>query len=156
MAGFYFGKEKKMKTMYIMIGVSGSGKTTYVKEHKKFRDEIVSVDKMKEEYFGTVGADVKKDELFWNEFVNRIDDLLSTDEDVWIDANNLYLSDRKELNRIAKNHQYQVVAMLMNKELNDLLIDAKLPEHKIINQYFSLEHPIKGVDVDHIQEVSFF
>ena len=86
-----------MPALYLMCGLPGCGKTTYIKEHLGRYDIHVSRDKIR---FGRLGA---KDEYFskeqdvFKEFCRQINDGLAKGYNVYADATHLNLASRNKL-----------------------------------------------------------
>ena len=102
-----------MSTLYVMCGVPGSGKSTWLKNHTKAGDKIVSRDEIRfslikegEEYFS------KENEVF-EIFCFEIQTALNKGFDVYADATHINRgSRRKLLNEVAK-YANEVIAIEM-------------------------------------------
>lgn len=86
-----------MKTLWLMCGLPGSGKSTWLKNNIKDKDKIISRDQIRfsllvenDEYFD-------KEHLVWQEFIRSIREKLNQYEDVFVDATHL---NEKSRNRI--------------------------------------------------------
>lgn len=142
------------KTLYIMCGAAGSGKTTWVRENAtpgvsahisrdRIRFEMVSED---EDYFS-------KENDVYAEFVRQIVQALQCPwiEEVYADATHLNKKARERLVReINKyNVEYILVAIVIRPSLKETLIRNAnrsgrefVPETVIKNMYNSYAHPV--------------
>lgn len=63
-------KPTREQKLYVLVGPSGSGKSTWTAAHKGDRDEVVSMDTMKLEYFtactGKVNTEFPSDDAFYD------------------------------------------------------------------------------------------
>lgn len=86
-------------TLYIMVGISGSGKTTIAQEMVKKMPSIAYVSR------DTIRFSMLKDEedyfthetVVYTQFINKIADALSHNQDVIADATHLNWNSRKKL-----------------------------------------------------------
>ena len=105
--------------LFIMVGIPGSGKSTYAKNHLSnalyvSRDEIrFSLVAENEEYFS------KEDEVF-TEFINAINLGLAMNNDVIADATHLNAKSRLKLlaNLDLNKEKTEVIAIVMRTPLN--------------------------------------
>ena len=79
-----------MNKLLILIGLQGSGKSTWADEYKKYDVKVVSSDKIREEHNWQIdNASV------FNEFYKRIDEHLANGYDVIADATNITIKSRR-------------------------------------------------------------
>ena len=79
-----------MNKLFILIGLQGSGKSTWAEEYKKYDVKVVSSDKIREEHNWQIdNASV------FNEFYKRIDEHLANGYDVIADATNITIKSRR-------------------------------------------------------------
>lgn len=88
-----------MNKLYVMVGIPGSGKSTFIKNHLKETDKVVSRDEIRfslvaeeEEYFS------HEKEVF-RKYVDTIAEYLAYGNDVYADATHLNESSRGKLLR---------------------------------------------------------
>lgn len=102
-----------MTNVIMMCGLPGSGKSTYVKEHKGEMDLYISRDLIrfsllgeKEEYFG-------KETLVYNTFVDTINKALQTRvvKNIWVDATHPTPGSRYKLLR--RIHGYKKLSIIV-------------------------------------------
>ena len=86
-----------MPRLIILVGVSGSGKSLWVKEYsKEFNISVVCPDSIRREICGDV-SDQSKNALVWRIAKGRVVDLLGAGKDVILDATNLKSKERRSL-----------------------------------------------------------
>ena len=88
-----------MPKLYVMCGISGSGKSTYAKSIQssaRNRTIIVSTDELRAMFYGDA-SDQTDPELIFNMAYSMIQMLLERDYDVIFDAMNLKARARKDL-----------------------------------------------------------
>ena len=132
-----------MSTLYMMVGCPGSGKSTFAKTLKgKYisRDEIrFKLLQDKDNYFA------KEGEVF-QKFIYEIEEGLSKDSDVIVDATHLNKGSRHKL--LSKIHPEKVIAIVMDTPLDVCLQRnaqrsgrALVPEDVIRNMYQNMTMP---------------
>lgn len=78
-----------MRLLQILIGISGAGKSTYIKKHNEPNYTILSLDTIRKEILGDV-SDQSKNKEIYKIFLERFEDLIkNTDNDICIDNTNL-------------------------------------------------------------------
>ena len=82
-----------MATLYVMIGVPGAGKSTFVKEHPEIN--VVCPDEIRQELFGDAENQEQGKKVFQIAF-NRARNLLDAGQDVIFDSTNVRRKYRKD------------------------------------------------------------
>ena len=138
-----------MATLFLMMGIPGAGKSTFIKEHIKEGQVWVSRDSIRfnfvkedEEYFS------KEADVF-NTFVDYINSYLTKGFDVYADATHLSKGSRKKLlSRItAKPEAIEIIWIRTKLEnalkQNELRKDTRayVPPSVIRRTYNQLEEP---------------
>lgn len=78
-----------MRLLQILIGISGAGKSTYIKKHNEPNYAILSLDSIRKEILGDV-SDQSKNREIYKIFLGKFEDLLKrTDYNICIDNTNL-------------------------------------------------------------------
>lgn len=144
--------------VYIMVGVAGAGKDTYIREHLK-DTEVISSDDIRMEYYGEYRQD-RNEEVFAVAHKRLLNALKGT-KDITFNATNLNRKRRSHLyNNIkeyAKQNNISVeveILMLLRslktlKEHNDKREEAKRVGEEVIERmYINLQPPRAGVDCD--------
>lgn len=114
---------KNKKKIYILVGISGSGKSTWLQNHKKTfaidhaiisRDTIrFSMLKEGEDYFA-------REKDVWKEFIHQIKDSLVVNTETFVDATHLNERSRGKLLRALRNY-------LSNVSIEAIYFKVSLP-----------------------------
>ena len=139
-----------MSKLIMMVGIPGSGKSTYAKAHLAPEDIYVSRDEIRfdilqdgEEYFSREGEVFKI-------FVYEIGRNLKLDKTVWVDATNLNKGSRAKLLNAIERYttansleiRYLDVSLETALERNKQRTGrALVPEDAITNMYYKLVAP---------------
>lgn len=149
------------KQIDILIGVAGSGKSTYAKNMSY--DKVFSSDAYRMDYFGDLQHQEKDHQTKIWDFLNR--DLFSYIETVpsfhiCLDATNLSRKRRTHLYKLLKTNDVVVTSVVFMTPLYQLHLTNEyrqshdeskaVPEHIIQRMYETLEVPFIGVDTDNI------
>ena len=144
-------KNTPHSTVFVMVGIPGSGKSTYSKIHYKnikyvSRDEIrFSVLKLNEDYFS-------HEKQVYNIFIKEIVSAIENQQDVCVDATHTTIASRAKLmnaiERNTKNKDFNYVYVVMNIPIERVLSQnnkrsgiAKVPEDAIWNMYNTMTVP---------------
>jgi protein phosphatase len=142
--------EVKMSKLIMMVGVPGSGKSTWVQNNKSETDVLVSRDAIRfamlkedEDYFA------HESEVF-NEFIWRIADALAEDKTVIADATHLNKKSRALVLDKVRKLADEIEAVVIDVDLvtalerNDNRTGrAFVPRGVIRRMYFQMEAPTK-------------
>jgi metal dependent phosphohydrolase len=151
------------KTVYILIGVAGVGKSTYTEKHSTSNSIILSSDSIREELFGTLAMQDKASHTKVFDVMNRrLKDALTDKQstEIFYDATNLKRNRRSHLYRTIKsiNKEADVVCLVFSKPLEKIIEQnnqreglKRVPEAEIRRMYKSLEVPKIGVDCDRME-----
>ena len=111
-----------MAKLYLMMGIPGSGKSTWIKDHLLPCQAHVSRDKIRfalvdegEEYFS------RETEVF-NSFVEQINTFLSNGCDVYADATHISRASRNKLLSRINSHPEEVNLIWINGDLTTALL----------------------------------
>lgn len=120
-----------MSCLYIMIGIPGSGKSTFASEVFKDKAEIVSTDALREELLGDASNQSYGDEIF-KEAYKRIADNISKNKDVCFDATNINRKSRKRLFEFLRSKKLnpEISAIVMNTPIAQCLYNDCYREMK--------------------------
>lgn len=105
-----------MQTFYLMSGIQGSGKSTYVAEHFS-NANIIAPDEIRREMFGSDVVSERQEHLVWHTVWYRVKcALCHGDEDIVFDYTNLSRSERvAAVRRICDDARFEIrkVAVVM-------------------------------------------
>ena len=146
-------------TLYIMIGLSASGKSTKAKElAQEYNATIVSSDAIRGE-FGEVIDQSHNDEVF-KLFHHRIKSGLMNGYNMIADATNISMKSRKSLINYISNVDCHIVGILMTKPV-DLCVEHNIyreypvPHHVIQKQMMNFQVPFYEEGFDEIRIIPY-
>lgn len=87
----------------IPVGISGSGKSTWINSQTDSNTKVVSPDDIRREVLGTVNDQSRGSEIFKIAY-QRVVDALNAGNSVIFDATNVSSSDRREMLKYLKNN----------------------------------------------------
>ena len=141
-------------TLYIMVGLSASGKSTKAKELATENNAtIVSSDSIRGE-FGEVIDQSNNNEVF-KIFHQRIKDSLSKGISVIADATNISMKSRRQIFETVKNINCNVIGYVMSKPVDKCIEDNiyreyPVPHHVIQKQMMNFQIPFYEEGFDKI------
>lgn len=160
-------KEKRMiqPTIYFPIGVSGAGKSTYLKKlQTKIPDlQVFSLDTLRHEFYDPVDyakafSASTKDKEFSSRANQRFIDMIATGKSIYIDNTNLTAKRRRFYLDVARKNGYKTHAILMPVDIETLVKrqltrgDKNVPEDAVRRQFASLQSPQEG-EFDSVETV---
>jgi len=107
-----------MSTVYMLVGIPGSGKTTFAKElMKRYNAEIISTDKVRKD-----NPNLKENEI-WPEVYKLCADKINENKDIIFDATNITPNVRARFdNELAKyNVTYDKVAFFIKASVEECI-----------------------------------
>lgn len=136
----------KIPTLEVLIGISGSGKSTYANNKKGFT--IISTDAIREELFGDPSIQ-DNGKLVFQIAYDRVKNSLKSGNDTIFDATNLKAKDRKKLlNYLIDNEVvFNTIFVVFTIPLNICVERAQhrrinpIPEGIIKRQYSKFQLP---------------
>lgn len=149
-----------MGTMYMMIGLPGSGKSTIANEiGKELGIPVVSSDEVRKEVTSSE-EDFSKDGYIWGEVIpNKLKSALLKG-DVIFDATNLRVRDRNKTKKaIGLEHEYQAIYVDVPLEIcieRQGNRDRKVPPERIEEMYKEMVPPTIGENFSQIYTVNVF
>ena len=149
-----------MSKMYVMIGAPGCGKSTYIKNHIKDNEIVISrgtirfsMLKDEDEYFS-------KEKQVYDEFIKQINAAIADETDFYVDQTSLNRGARNKLFSRLEKRPEQVIGIYFNTPLETILQRnaqrtgrALVPEDAVINMYNSIQEPIMAEGFTDIWEV---
>lgn len=142
--------------LYIMVGLSASGKSTISKElASKNNCKIVSSDDIREEICENGVIDQSKNTEVFVIFNKRIKDYLKKGESVIADATNINIKSRKSILENIKNVDCYKIAYVIPKAVEDCIEDNiyrkhPVPHHVIKRQMMNFQIPFHNEGFDEI------
>ena len=149
-----------MSKMYVVIGAPGCGKSTYIQNHLKENELVISRDKIRfgmlndnDEYFS-------KEKEVYNEFIKQIDAAIAADATFYVDQTSLNAAARNKLFSRLKKKPDKVIGIYFTTSLDTILQRnaqrtgrALVPEEAVMNMFNSLTKPTLEEGFDEILEV---
>lgn len=151
-----------METKLILpVGISGSGKTTWIKSQMNPNVVVVSADDIRRELTGNV-SDQSNMAKVWAIVFNRITNALNASKSVILDATNVKSKDRKSLMNYMKIHvdvPFEGVAKVFDvdpeiakarvrKDIEEGVDRSDVPNWAIDKQYQSFIADLNSIETD--------
>lgn len=135
-----------MSTLYVMIGIPGSGKSTFA---KKLKAEIVSRDEIRFSFLKNENEPYfKYEDKVFKKFIQTIQKCLDKGNDCIADATHLNVKSRYKLLYNLNLENVDIIPIIMNTNLKTCLKRnekreglKKVPKETIINMSNNLEFP---------------
>lgn len=158
--------EIDMKRLIMMVGIQGSGKSTWVNKNKGAK-EVISLDTIKEEVAGTLENYYQNEKEYKSEvnkeFQSRLSKAQAGEDSIIIDNMNLSRRKRRAIYDQFKNKGFEVEIVWMHKPLevcieNDSKREGakRLGRDIITDAYKWVEVPRLGVDCDKVVFEGYF
>ena len=147
-----------MPKLYIMVGVPGSGKSTYAEDILSKSATIFSSDKLRGELLGDENRQDNKD-LIFSTLYDRARTCILRGGSAVIDATNVTKSDRlRVLRHFADIEGLEKIAVVVLATLDECISrnamrERKVPDKVIADFYNKLEKPVLEEGFDFIMEV---
>lgn len=142
----------------VMIGISGSGKSTYANGLKtSLKAELVETDAIREELTGD-SSDQSQNYKVFQVAKKRVNDLLSQGKNAIIDATSVSVRDRKDWIQIGRDNNAEVRAYFIDTPIDvcksqNIKRQRKVPDEVIDRQASRLESPTKAEGFDNVTVV---
>ena len=150
-----------MSKMYVMIGLPGCGKSTYIAKHKQSDDIVISRDVIRYGMLKDTDAYFSKENAVYTEFIKQINAAIETGKTVWVDQTSLNRGSRSKLFSHITTKPDTIVGIYFNIPLETVLARnalrtgrALVPEDAIINMSLHFEKPQKYEGFDYVVEVN--
>ena len=149
-----------MSKMYMVIGAPGCGKSTYIKNHLKENEMVISRDKIRFSLLKDTDEYFSKEKEVYNEFIKQINAAIADNKDFYVDQTSLNAAARDKLfNQLIKKPD-KIIGIYFTTPLDIILQRnaqrtgrALVPENVVINMYKILTKPTSEENFDEIWEV---
>ncbi len=147
-----------MNTLYITVGLPGSGKSTYAKEFIKGKDiEYLSSDELRAVY-GKGEDDQTVTPIVFGHIKRKVDEFLKDGKNVLVDATSVNRKERSDYINTAKKYGAKIVALIFKMDRQGLIDRNKkrgeqggrvVPDWVIDKMLAKYEEPsfAEGIDV---------
>lgn len=147
-----------MNTLYIAVGLPGSGKSTYVKNFIKDKEiEYLSSDELRAVY-GKSEEDQTVTSIVFGHIKRKVDEFLKDGKNVLVDATSVNRKERSDYINTAKKYGAKVVAIVLKMDRQGLIDRNKkrgeqggrvVPDFVIDKMLAKFEEPSydEGIDV---------
>jgi predicted kinase len=110
-----------MSTIYIAVGLPGSGKSTYAKNFIKDKDiEYLSSDELRAVY-GKDQSDQSVTSIVFGHIKRKVDEFLKDGKNVLVDATSVNRKERSDYIKTAKKYGAKVVAIVFKMDRQGLI-----------------------------------
>lgn len=111
-----------MTKLTVMVGVPGSGKSTFIRNNKKDGDFVISSDNIRDELFGDICCQDDNGKVFQIVY-KRMVEALRFGRDVWLDATNINRKCRRVMFEKLKQAKLEVsvYAMVMGTRIEECI-----------------------------------
>lgn len=106
-------------TIHVMVGIPGSGKSTYAKQLEKQGAVRVSLDEIREKLEAETGS--KSEPKVFSEGLKQMKEALSQGKDVVCDSTNVYPKKREAYFKIAEQYGAKINAIFINTDKKECL-----------------------------------
>lgn len=139
-----------MSKMYVVIGAPGCGKSTFIKNHKKDKELVISRDVIRFSLITDTDDYFSKEDEVYDIFIKQIQMAIDHNVDFYIDQTSLNKKARTKLFSRLEHLPEEVIAIYIKKPLDVILKQnaqrtgrTLVPKDAVINMYNSIEKPEK-------------
>ena len=152
-----FKNNARQPVLYVPIGASGSGKSTYLKKLRDVDPDILSFsfDDLRHEWYdkedyGRAWRLSTEDKEFNNKAYAVFREMIKSGHDIYVDNTNLTVKRRSFYIRLAKQNGYKTVGIEMPVDVETIVArqktrgDKNVKEDAVRDQYARLQPPADG------------
>jgi len=150
-----------MPTLYVAVGIPGSGKTTYLKPWAETLGVVyISPDNIRYELNGDSQSQANMQQV-WDLAYERIENALSSGKDVVLDSTQYRKRDRENLIRRFRSHATKIISLFFDvpyeicMERNNKRIERVVPVHAMnrMAYYIDTDPPSLSDGFDEIRVI---
>jgi predicted kinase len=139
-----------MSTIYIAVGLPGSGKSTYAKNFIKDKDiEYLSSDELRA-VFGKGEDDQTVTPLVFGHIKRKVDEFLKDGKNVLVDATSVNRKERADYITTAKKYGAKVVALVFRNKKRGQEGGRVVPDWVIDKMLAKFEEPSHSEGIDEV------
>jgi predicted kinase len=129
-----------IKSLYILIGIPGAGKSYYAQKYLRDKDTIiVSADEIREMVYGSYKFSESTNKDIMKIAKQKIEEGLLCNINVVFDATNTNKNNRKQIVRIGKKYNVQIIAIVFKTSVSECIkrnelrsLERRVPKNKIL------------------------
>lgn len=106
-------------TIYVMVGIPGSGKSTYAKKLEEKGAVHISLDVIRNKLVEETGT--RNEGKVFSEGLKQMKEALSHGKDVICDSTNVYIAKRKPYFQVANEFNAKIIAIFVNTDKKECL-----------------------------------
>jgi len=140
--------------LFMLIGISGSGKSTWAAQHKNepgMFTEIYSSDEYRERLFGNMNDQTHNNKVF-SQLHKDMLEALAAGKDICYDATNLKVKDRTSFLKLLKP-DVEKVAVVFNVNYK-IITEQNQSRSRVVPEYV-LERQLSRFDINSIKPTDF-
>ena len=118
-----------MAIFRMMVGLPGSGKDYYISQNKKDTDVVLSSDGIRAE-LGDVN-DQSQNEKVFGILYDRMRQAIADGKDIWFNATNVTIKNRKQALDMVRNRNYEVVAVVIATPVEKCIAQDKQRDRNV-------------------------
>ena len=149
-----------MSKMYMVIGAPGCGKSTYIQNHLKENEIVISRDKIRFHLLKETDEYFSREKEVYNEFVKQINNAIANNKDFYVDQTSLNAAARNKLFSKLTKKPDKIIGIYFTTPLDVILQRnsqrvgrALVPEDAVISMFNSLTKPTLDEGFSEIWEV---
>jgi len=146
-----------MSKMYLMVGCAGAGKSSFIKEHIKPNEIVISRDKIRLSMIQDGDTFFIKEDKVYKEFISQINAAITANLTFYVDQTSLNQGSRSKLLSHLEKKPDKIIAIYIKKPLEIIRKQnaqrtglALVPEKVIDDMYRILTPPTKKEGFDEI------